>query len=505
METSRNSKAKKNILVSLACQFITLICGFLLPGALINAFGSEAYGASSSITQFLAYVALLEGGVGGVARAVLYKPLARKDEKTINEIMWEVRRFFRIIGWIYAGYVLILACSFKTISRVECMDRIATFWLVIAISISNFGQYFLGLSNVVLLQAAQRSYITNAVSIATTVLNTVAVLLLVRLDCSLIAVKLASSCIFLLRPVVLWRYVRKNYHLKKPEQRPVSTHLKDKWSGLGQHIAFFLHSNTDIAILTLFSNLQAVAVYSVYHMVTSQMQNIASSFVAGMEALFGDMLAKEERKQLQETFGVYETLISVFTVILFSAAAVLIAPFVGIYTAGVSDADYQAPLFSLLLILASVAYCLRMPYHAVVIAAGHFKQTNVAAYGEAVVNVTLSVLLVMRYGLVGVAAGTLAATCLRFAYYVYYLSKHILGRHPGLFVKRLAVNAAAFLANVLLGGVLVSRDVLSNYMLWACAGVAVTVCAAVVTLGVNLVFYRSDVYSIGKLFGKKGS
>ncbi len=72
-----------------------------------------------------------------------------------------------------------------------------------------------------------------------------------------------------------------------------------------------------------------------------------------------------------------------------------------------------------------------------VIAAGHFKQTQIAAYGEAMINVIFSVLLVSKFGLVGVAVGTLLATLFRLFYYVIYLSSHICFRNVGLFIREL--------------------------------------------------------------------
>lgn len=123
--------------------------------------------------------------------------------------------------------------------------------------------------------------------------------------------------------------------------------MKQKWEGLGQHLAFYLHSHTDIAVLTIFVDLKAVAVYSVYNMVVAQMQNLSASFSTGMEALFGDMLAKEEQEKLHKTFSYYETLISIVTITLFSACAVLIVPFIRIYTADVADTNYIQPVFAI--------------------------------------------------------------------------------------------------------------------------------------------------------------
>ena len=41
-----------------------------------------------------------------------------------------------------------------------------------------------------------------------------------------------------------------------------------------------------------------------------------------------------------------------------------------------------------------------------VYAAGHFKETQLSSIIEAVLNIVLSVLLVLKFGLVGVAIGT---------------------------------------------------------------------------------------------------
>lgn len=491
MSDIREKRAKINIVISLGCQVLTLICGLIIPQMMLCSFGSEAYGATASIGQFLAYISLLEGGVGGVARAALYKPLAEKDIHAISAVVAEVKKFFRVVAYIFLVYVLVLACSFHRISDIQCMDWLSTFVLVIVISISTFGQYFIGISYSVLLQAAQKAYITNLVSIGTTVVNTLLVIVLVHLGSGLILVKLVSSCVFFLRPVILWYYTKKHYAFEKAPEKN-GNYLTQKWNGLGQHIAYFLHSNTDIAILTCFGDLSQVAVYAVYNMVIASIQNLTISFVAGMEAFFGDMLAKKEYTLLHKRFGYYETLISTVSVVLFSVSAVLIVPFVRLYTAGIHDADYIQPLFGLLLALSALLYCVRMPYHSITIAAGYFKQTQVAAYGEAIINVAFSILLVGRLGLVGVAIGTIAATGFRFIYYVIYLSRHIFHREIKLFVKRLAVNSLECICILAVGTVVVSQFTISNFVIWAICGAIVTGLAGAIVFCGNLVMYRSD-------------
>lgn len=489
MADIRVKRAKINITVSLCCQVITILCGFVAPRIMIKAFGSEAYGAVMSITQFLSYVALLDGGIGGVARAALYKPLADNDFDKVSAVMSEIKRFFRIVATVFVGYVLVLAFSFKSISDVEVFDRATTFLLVIIISISNFGQYFIGISNSVLLQASQRSYITYSVYIGATVINTLAVVILVKLGFSLITVKLVSSLIFFMRPVILWLYVKKHFPIRNIKKGS-EVHLKQKWDGLGQHLAFFLHSNTDVVILTLLADLRTVSVYSVYNMITSHIQNLVSSFTSGMEAMFGDMLAKKEREKLLRTFDYYETVVSFAAIVMLSTTAVMITPFIKLYTAGITDADYHAPVFALLMVLTTAAYCLCRPYHAITIAAGHFKETRGAAYGEALMNVLLSVIFVHRFGLIGVAVGTLAATLFRFIYYVNYLEGNIVFRSRSLFIKRCAVNATVFAAVIFAGKGILRLLSISNYIMWFTTAACVFIIAVIIAFCVNSLVYR---------------
>lgn len=491
---SRTQKAKLNIATSLMTQFATLVCGIIVPQLLIRQFGSEVYGATSSITQFLAYIALLEGGIAGVARAALYKPLAQNSELEISNIVGEIKSFFKMIAFFFIIYTLVLASTYNKIAHTS-FDWKFTFFLVIVISISTLAQYYFGIANSILLQADQKTYVNNLISTFATIINTVMIIFLIYLDCSIIAVKLVSSCVFVTRPLLLSIYVKKKYRIQKPEKN-VPKALTQKYTALGQHIAYFLHSNTDIVLLTLFANLKVVAVYSVYNMIVVNIRNITSSFTGGMEAVFGNMLAKNENEKLQKTFSAYETLISIVATILFSVTAVLIIPFVSLYTKDVTDANYIQPAFSILIILAELTYCLRLPYHYMIMAAGHFKQTKVGAYGEALINILLSIALVFKYGLVGVSLATLIAMTFRFVYYGVYLTKNVIFRRFHLFIKRGIINISGVLIVFALGNTFTSFMNIRNYFWWIILGGIVFLSACLIVFFINWCFYRREVCTI---------
>ena len=72
-------KLSYNILFSLLLQIVAVINSFITSKITINYFGSEINGLVSSINQFLNYISLLEGGVGTVIMAQLYKPIYEND------------------------------------------------------------------------------------------------------------------------------------------------------------------------------------------------------------------------------------------------------------------------------------------------------------------------------------------------------------------------------------------------------------------------------------------
>lgn len=165
--------------------------------------------------------------------------------------------------------------------------------------------------------------------------------------------------------------------------------------------------NTDIVLFTLFADVKLVAVYAVYNMVIGSVRAITESFSSGMEAKFGELIAKGRLDRLRRAFWRYQTLIVSVSVVLFSCTAALIVPFVRLYTKGITDADYIQPVFALILLMAEAVNCMMLPCSGLPAAANRFRQTRWGAYGEAAINIILSCALIHWSPLIGRCAGYL--------------------------------------------------------------------------------------------------
>ncbi|AGL03391.1 lipopolysaccharide biosynthesis protein [Desulfoscipio gibsoniae] len=495
----RSRKALYNTVASLALQILTIICGFIIPRLIIGSFGSSVNGLVYSIKQFLGYITLLEFGVGGVVRAALYKPLANNNSDSVSAIVKATENFFKIIALIFIGYSLLVAGLFPFLVGND-FEWLFTFILVLIIGASTFVQYYFGITYQVLLQADQKRYIASMLQIFTTIINTVLVIILVEIGAGIHIVMLGSAIILIIRPVMLNIYVKRKYKIIS-NCAADNMAIKQRWDGLGHHLAFFLHTHADVVVLTLFTNIKEVSVYSVYYMVVSGIEKIMTTFSSGLEAGFGNIIAKNETVALDKNFRLYEFISFVVTTILFTSVGLLVLPFVSVYISGISDVNYYRPAFAYILTLAEAIYCIRLPYHVVTLAAGHFKQTRNGAFVEAFINIILSVALVILYGLIGVAIATLCAMLFRTIQYVMYLSKHILHRSMWQFANRCIVNILAVIITVTLAKFLPDM-VIDNYVKWCIYACEITFIAVTVTLVINTMFYPQDLKNLLAVAGR---
>jgi len=492
--SNRAKKAKLNISTTLLRQLMATLCGIVIPRVMIGAFGSVVYGATTSIAQFLSYISLLEGGIGRVARGALYTPLAQGDKRQVSRVHSAIRNFFGKVGILFLIYTLVLAVFYYDIARVDAFSRSFTFGLVLAISLFTFANYMGGIANLTLMNADQKQYVSNLTITVTNLLNTVFIVVLVALDANVLVVKLVSSLVFVARPVVYAGYVKKHYQLPKVEKDEAA--LNQKWTGMGQHIAYFLHTNTDVVLLTLFADLKVVAVYSVYRLVATSIWNIAGAFSGGMEAAFGEMIAKKEQAQLRTSYGYYKVLLTAVSIVLFGSAAVLLLPFVKLYMAGVTDANYIQPLFGLMLLLAEAINCVVLPCSSLPVASNCLKQTKWGAYSEALINIVLSMILIWWNPLLGVAIGTLAATLFKAIYYICYTAKHFVSCSAA---KLLGKFFAAIMLIALMGaaGMLLMQMVeMGNFLIWALWGVGVFLATCLVALIFCRVIYPDEIGTV---------
>lgn len=488
-----------NTASSLVLQITTIICGFILPRLILNAFGSEVNGLVNSITQFLGIIAFLELGVGAVVQSALYKPLVEKNQDEVSKIISSANKFFTRLGQILLVYVIVLIFVYPWIAG-QSFGYVYTATLIIAISISSFAQYFFGIVNRLLLTADQRGYVQYNAQTLAVVFNTVTCIILIYLGYSIQIVKLTTSLIYLLQPFLIYLYVRHNYNINK-KINYTKEPIPQKWNGIAQHVAAVILDQTDTIVLTMFATLSDVSIYSVYFLVVKGVKQLFMSMTNGITSLIGEMWARQELEELNITFSWTEWVIHTGTTFVFGVTAILIVPFIKVYTLGIHDANYIQPLFAALIVAANAGHCLRLPYNIVILAGGHYKQTQNNYIIAAALNVIVSVVTVKKWGLIGVAIGTLVAMGYQTVWMAVYDSKNLIKWPLKNFAKQVFVDGLTVVIGFLATRIIPMTEV--TYVDWLYLAVKTAVIWIIIVCILNMIFYRDKMQNmIQKIYVK---
>lgn len=492
----RNKRLFNNTFSSLALQITTIISGFILPKLIIAHYGSNTNGLINSITQFLGVITLLDLGMGAVVQSSLYKPLSDNDSSQISRIYVSASRFFKRIAYILTLYIVALIILYPTIIN-NSYSFIYTATLIASIGISSFLQYYFGIVNTIILRADQKGYLQYNINILTIILNTITSCFLIYFEFPIQIIKLSTSIIYAIRPIYLYLYVRGHYSIDTKiiyKEEPI----KQKWNGIAQHLAYYVLESTDSIVLTIFSSLENISIYSVYNNIIMGVKNALLSMTNGFQSLLGEMIAKKETEKLNNFFGYVEWILHTGTTLVFGCTGVLLISFVKVYTNGITDADYIQPLFAVLITVANAGHCLRLPYNTLILAAGHYKQTQSNYIIAMILNIVISIATVKIWGLVGVAIGTLVAMIYQTVWMAWYDSKNIINWPFKNFLKQIGVDITTVIIASLVTFKIPMLSV--SYCAWIVQALEVFICWLIIVLLVNYIFYKGKIsFLLGKI------
>lgn len=494
-------KTIKNVIFSLMAQTVYIICGFILPRIYIKTYGSDTYGLMMSITQFLAYITLLESGVGLVSKSALYKALANKDRKQIGSIMHYTQNFFNKLSLVFIVYIISLCLIYPNLTAASSFDTLFVISLIIIISISMFFEYFIGVSYKLYLQSDQKTYIVSYIQIISYILNTIIVIIMVKSNCDIRLVKLISSLTFVLRPLMQKIYISKKLkeHFNDYDK---NYKLEEQINGLSQHIAGVVNSNIDTVLLTIFTPISNVSIYSIYNLVVGNIRTLINSFSYGTDAYFGTLYASKEKEKLRKYFSLYETLYIAVVTIIFGCCAILIVPFVKLYTQNINDANYIQIYFGFLIVLAGLCSMLKAPYNSLALDAGKFKETEKGGWLEVTINILVSIIMVKQFGLIGVMIGTLMSTIYRGLNFLFYTNKRILERKRISGLKKIILSIIEVVLIFLLFNNYFTKNV-NSVVEWLIYSMISVIIISVVTIVLNIVFNLKEINEIIKLLKER--
>ena len=426
-------KSFLNILTGVLGQCITIAIGLLLPRLFITSYGSETNGFLSSINNLIYYLTLLEAGIGGATIQALYGPIAKGDRGKINGILAATNLFYKRTGVIYGLCVLAMAVIYPLLVPSELSPALQV-GIILLVGSSGVIGYLFQAKFRLLLQAEGKQYVIANVTTGVHVLTSIGKLICVMLGLMVIWLQVVHFALALFSMAIYYLYIHKNYQWLDLNVQPDEQAIAQKGYVLVHQVSEMIFNHVDVLLLTfLLKDLKIVSVYVLYtlfvDMVSTLISNVNTGFVFKLGQLFNS-----DRKSFEPVFDLYETYYMAFSFALYTVTYLFLMPFMRLYTAGVSDANYLLPWLPLLFVAYKLLVCGRAACGGLASYAGHFQQTRWHSICETAINLLVSigtVILFEKYwntGIYGVLLGTLAALIFRANIMIVYANTKILPR-----------------------------------------------------------------------------
>lgn len=500
MAKSRSGAAKLNVVSGFLNEFVIIVFGLLVPRIVLSYFGSTYNGLLNSVVQFMSFSVVLRSGLGVVTTAALYKPLAQGDVQAVSSIMVATDKFMQKIGWLLAGIIVVFSLLYPLLVLDE-FGYLFSMSLILIIGAASWVENMFSVKYKVLLQADQKTYIQTFVTMIAYLLSNVFAIVLMVAGCNIHIVRFGMLLGLMTTPFMLKVYVDRHYDIdwKAPANNVA---IKSRWDAFAQQIATIANNNIPAVLMTFLFPLKEISVYTVYHMVVKNINQLVGNSVIGIRATFGNMYARGEYDHLKKRFKDVEWLVFAVNAVLYSVTAIMLTPFVLIYTDGVTDADYNRFWFGLLMTVSCCVYTTRLPYQMIAEAVGRFKETRTSAALEVIVNIIVSLACAPFMGLNAMVVGSLVGGLVRVGNLIWVCNRKVLKISLWEPVKNYAIYLGV--SGVL---VFVISQIIGircqNLLDWVLTAIPVTVVVAVVVLFVSAVFNIKQLRGIATSLLKK--
>lgn len=413
----RTSKSIKNAVIAIMTNIITMVAGMIAQSVFIKVLGKEYLGLNSLFSNIIYMLNIVELGLGTAIIYNLYRPVAEENEEEIKSLLKFYKKAYTTIAFIVLliGIVLIPFLG-KIVGNTNITENI--YIIFILFLLDSVFSYLMTYKRSIL-YATQNTYIINLVHIVYIIfMNIFSILILLWIGNYYIY--LASKIIFrILENAVINVIADKRYpyindkDITDLDNITVKNIMKKIKALFFHKIGEIMLLGTDSIIISKFLSVIWVGLYSNYNMVINAISGLFGQVFSSITASVGNLLVEENK---EKSYEVYKKMILMnFWLSSFCTISIfcLMKPFISIWI----GAEYLLST-DILFALVIVFYMQTMKKTLKVFkeGAGKFERDRYVPIIESLVNIVFSILLVKRFGLIGVFIGTFLSTLILYLY-----------------------------------------------------------------------------------------
>lgn len=399
----RTKRAIINFITDALPQVIILLLGIVKIKLFIDVLGEAKLGLYQLYNQIVAYLVLVEGGIGSALLYRLYKPIKDNNNAQINSIMSAAKRIFNIVGILILFIGLIL--SFFIMFFVKDAGDISNGYIQFTFILYLVSQaiYYFSIPQRSLFDAEQKKYIPNIVFQIIAVIKAILEIVIISLHLDLIELLISLIICSLIANAIIIILCNKKHPNINTKVKGDYSMLKDVKHLFVNTLATVLTNNIDIIIISKFVGLNYVVIYSTYNYFVEALKQFIDKISGATFSGIGDLLLEDKEHSLK--------IFNEFNGMMFFIATVICVPFFFVinqfinlwYEGKIFTSFILAVLFTIILFYQTI----RTPLKVFTLSSGKFKEIKIFVILEIILNLCLSLILVNQFGIPGVLIGTI--------------------------------------------------------------------------------------------------
>lgn len=498
-----NSKQKsiRNLIYAALSQLVSIAFGLILPRMFVVGYGSEVNGLLTSLSNFLICLNLFEAGVGAASLQALYGPVGRDSWDDINGVLAATNEYYRKTGRWYLICLIALTVGYPLFIDSE-LPKLTIMGAVFFSGIGNVVTFYFQGKYSLLLRAEGKNYILTNLAMIVNVLVSLSKVLMIYLGMDIVLILAVAFGLHCIQTIYMALYIRRGYQKLNLKVKPAYDAVSQKNYALIHQIGELVFSNTDVILLTVVCGLKVVSVYSMFKMITSHLDQILNILVGSFNFVFGQAY-QCDRQKYKNMLDLADSVYGAISYSLYAVALYLFLPFMAIYTRGVTDINYVDGTVAVLFVMAALLSHTRVPTGQTITIAGHFKQTMSRSVAETVINLLVSVVGVIFWGIYGVLLGTVIALLYRTNDIIIYANVKCLGRKPWRTYSIYLVNILVLLLTTVVFKALFGWFAIDSFVKLLIIAVPVTMLSLVMFAVAQLLCFRHCREALQHLLRKK--
>ena len=419
-------------------KFITLGAGFLLTPFILHRLGSTTYGLWALIGSLVAYGSLLDLGIGGAVTKHIAEYLARDETERAHRLVATTLRLYAVLGLI--AVVLSLAAA-PILPRIFDMptDQRATGSVLIVLMGVSVGISLPCTTSMAVLRGLQRYDVVNLINVAGTLLSvgaTVGMLLLGGGVLGLVAVSIPITLGLQIASILFVRRIRPDLRFgwhgaDRALIRPIVSFSSSLFL---MDVAGRIQTKTDEIVIGVFLPISAVTPYAIARRLSDMGQILTNQFLKVLLPFAAELHAQNDHARLRSLYITSTRLALTFFLPVGCAIIILGRPILIAWVGPTYAGD--VPIIAILT-LASLIEILVWSAGSILPAMARHRPVAIVSIFSALANLALSIALVTRVGVIGVALGTLIPTTIECVGFVLPYAMRVIGIRAAVLVKEI--------------------------------------------------------------------